>query len=475
MSGRTPDYAFSGMNEPPHETEFDALAELFLGDQDDADLPPRASAIPDELALPVTHAVEPKAVRPPSATARPRLHVEAVLLGHLPVRAGLWVNQYARQLAARLGGPVAVLRVREGAMTVSLVGDREAWDEDDATMSPRAAVSAAVARSVAAIVEVGELDEPGLVELALSGRRLLDAVTVLSGADDAAAVAAYRAAKRLAEAIDAASGDGALAPAPALRAAVFGADPVRAQAAATKLVKASGSFLGGAIEAEACASRIGGPRVRELCHAELEADPATVLEWVRAGEPAPSRRPSPGVGGPTLRLSTETADESLHEPMDDAFTAQATPPRGEGAKPEAGESREPGAAPSPSAGPAVAGLRLLELSCPAAPGVHLAGDAGGALHLIAIERGEDVAHGVAGVARGTAAQHLAAAEAWARTNAALLQAAARVDATSPTMHLLTDEPKRVRGLLDSAIRVHLAVEVAVEGESRRVWVCRSLN
>ncbi|TVQ61373.1 MAG: hypothetical protein EA378_09165 [Phycisphaerales bacterium] len=537
MTGRTngqtpPAHAFPGLNEPPHEHEFDALAELFLGDES-----PLGLAEPDAVIVAPPLSAEPKPRRTVRASAHPRLHVEGVLLGHLPVRAGLWVNQYARQLAARLGGPVAVLRLREGALTVSIVGDRAEHDAHEdrgalETQNARRAVYAVASRAAAAILEVGELDEPGLIDLALSGARLLDAVTVLSGADDAAAVAAYRAAKRLGESIEARreARGGDVLHTPTIRAAVFGADPARAQAAADKLMKASASFLGGPIEAEACASRIGGPRVTELAHLASQTqdeagsstplDPAELLRWLRHAEPtrapvaagvAGAPTPTPG---PRLRLATDDAratraeaDESLAEPIDAAFTAQAIDPNEDrrtpgsreaspespdtlrpeataarAGRPEASPDLGVNATPRASAGPAVAGLRLLELACPVAPGVHLAGDARGSLHLIAIERAGDAdtspeaSSSVPGVDRGTAAQHLAAAEAWARTNAALLRAAAQVDASQPTMHLLTDEPKRVRGLLDSPIRVHLAVEVAVEGESsRRVWVCRSLN
>jgi hypothetical protein len=39
---------------------------------------------------------------------------------------------------------------------------------------------------------------------------------------------------------------------------------------------------------------------------------------------------------------------------------------------------------------------------------------------------------------------------------------------SPTLHVVTDSPKLVRGLLDTAVRVHLACRVKVANGSQNV-------
>mgnify|MGYP000253240226 CR=1 FL=1 len=520
MTGRTPP---SPAHEPspsparrhlgqiPQEAEFDALTDLFLG--------PEA-----EAALELADA--PSARHTPGVTRR---RVEGVLLGHLPVRAGVWVNQYARALVEREGVRVAVVRAREGSVTVSLAGPPTPTNPDAESLADAAAaVRFAVVHAGVVLLEVGELDEPGLVDLSLGRVRASGVsmgLTVLSGSDDAAAVAAYRAGKRLSEAL----GDPeAVAGAPVLRAAVFGADPVRADRAVEKLVSASRAFLRGPIEATACVSRIGGPRVRELHHGPTEAEAGDILAWIleAASEASPNEPHANAPHAPRLRLTSEAAgaispepahaqveaaglaeeppivvtrpripahratiapparsngtpqpatatdDDDLDVALDRAFGTQA----GVAPAPQTPQaSREAPAASEPATGegaPTVPGLRLLDVRCPVAPGVHLAADAGNRLHLLALEGS---ARGGLGVARGTGAGHLAAADAWARANAALLRAATGVDADAPTMHLLTDEPREARGLLDSSIRVHLAFELTPAGGGRPVWICRAVN
>jgi hypothetical protein len=437
----------------PPERDFDELAELFLGSHD-----PRADAA---MAAPT----------------RVRT-IEAVILGHLPVRAALWVHQYARRRAELTGEPVAVVRARAGACGVSIVNG-PAQQNEPASLEHALRQAGRLAPTV--VLEVSELDEPALAEL--PG---VDAVTVLSGADEAAAVAAYRAAKRFTDA----AADLAAA-SPPVRVAIVGADADRTQAAAERIERASRAFLTGPLEVVRCGSKIGGPAARELFHAPTGASTAQLIAWLR--DTPPSDRPDPEPKPRRARASQPhdstpageigLSDAGLAEPMDDTFETQASRPIASqsvdsrttrSAAPRAAAASvaraTPGTQPLGAAEPAsIPGLNVLPGHCPHAPGVRLAGDECGGLHLIAIER-----RGSA-IEPGHAAERLAAAAAWAKLNAELLSRAIGVaDATTAAAHLITDDPARARPLLDTDIRVHLAVEVPCS-EGKTVTVCRALN
>ncbi|MFZ2873549.1 MAG: hypothetical protein WAZ94_03615, partial [Phycisphaerales bacterium] len=105
--------------------------------------------------------------------------------------------------------------------------------------------------------------------------------------------------------------------------------------------------------------------------------------------------------------------------------------------------------------------------CPVAPGVVLARGSGGELHLVthAPEREADRAVG-----------GLLAAAAWAEQHRTLLDAAFPGGAaceSGPALHVVVDDARGARGLLDTGVRVHLAVEASLGG--RVVRVARELN
>lgn len=113
------------------------------------------------------------------------------------------------------------------------------------------------------------------------------------------------------------------------------------------------------------------------------------------------------------------------------------------------------------------GLLPLNVQCPYAPSVELATDADGVLHLMA---------GTQGCASDDAAlAELMVASSWSSMHAGLLAAGTGrpLHADRPTLHILTDHPKRSRRLLDTSVRVHLLTRVSV-GESTG-WCCVELN
>ncbi|MBL4591397.1 MAG: hypothetical protein JKY96_05500, partial [Phycisphaerales bacterium] len=170
--------------------------------------------------------------------------VEVVLLGHLPVRATLWVRQYACAVARETGETVALVRAAAGSTAVDLItGDRP--------VETRLAVSIAHALEKAAyladrvIVRVDESGEPELLE-----RGEVDRVTILTGADETAVVASYRLIKTLTASWE--WGDEGVAD---LRMAVMGGTSEQSADARTKLTHAVESFIDQPIEIVISAGR----------------------------------------------------------------------------------------------------------------------------------------------------------------------------------------------------------------------------
>ena len=77
----------------------------------------------DELAA--LFLTEPDAPGHGGCVAGQGLTPELVVIGHLPVRAGLWLTPYVDAMA-RQGGPAALLRLDGGGATVELLRGSEA-------------------------------------------------------------------------------------------------------------------------------------------------------------------------------------------------------------------------------------------------------------------------------------------------------------------------------------------------------------
>ncbi|MEQ8769849.1 MAG: hypothetical protein RIB60_04995 [Phycisphaerales bacterium] len=502
----------------PDGGEYDALAELFLGDPELGPSPatggrglrpepPRGTPkgeVVSEGGPAAKHIAE---VEP--ATRR----VEAVLLGHLPVRASIWVRQYANAVGTTLNRPVGLVRMSSEGCSVELIGPgAERVPLEDA--GPADDIEDAV-RSVAAladrwIVRVDELDEQSLAESSA-----IEEVTILTGSDEAAVVASYRLVKSLAATWDRVFGtEGG----PELGLAIMGASGEQALAAGEKLERAAGSFLNRPVRVTARVPKVGVSSAATIYRGSDVIDFETVIEAIRSIEPAP------------LRLTDEAEralDEVEAEPveaiepaLDDAeeeeivFEAEApedaaeepvaaiepgearadeieTPEPAENAEPEspavtpeettmtppeqpmivtrhvsdiAPKRIEPAArAATPAPASLIEGLGVLESECPYATGVTLAADELGALHLIADDSdGSD-----------EAVRQLTAAATWASAHGKLLRKAEPAlgdSSREPVRHLLTNDSKRVRNLLDTDLRVHLVTEVSLGGQRGRVAV-----
>ena len=516
--------------------EYDALTELFLGD---AELAPKPASVgartgrtepPARPARPVASegGAAPRAVVGASPES---VRVEAVLLGHLPVRASIWVRQYASAVAGGMGRPVGLLRVGPEVSSVELVGPGSgelAAAGGEPAGSLEAALRLAGGLTDRWIVRVDETAEPGLAECGA-----VDEVTILTGADEAAVVASYRLVKSLAASWDKAFGeDGG----PTLGLAIMGASGEQALAASEKLERAAEAFLNRAIRVTARVPKIGVSSAATLYRGNESGGAGELLNLLKGGAEAPLRivtadwRPSETPAEEMLEaiefeLDGEQGDEAgvegtelgeaepdgagvetggTPEPAAPAVVTRAVSDvagkpieRAMGREPlrmasaageviEAEEAEETAAAPSAAMGPAgdavrahagdasgaaLLGLTAIESRCPFAGGVELAADGEGRLHLIASERfgGER-----------EAATQLLAASAWARAHLALLLRAEPAlsqptsdDPHEATMHLLTSDARAVRAILDGEVRVHLVTRVELGG--RTGWVASELN
>ncbi|MCE7972920.1 MAG: hypothetical protein DYG92_01150 [Leptolyngbya sp. PLA1] len=403
--------------------EHDALADLFLS----------------ETAPVLKLAGEaPPVVRP----TIPR--IEGLVLGHLPVLAAAWVVQYAKHAADESNQTIGLVRVQGGQVWVDLVLPRGATPRNSSRIGVaesatdlRGAIAVAAREAGRWLVRVDEIDEPELLTTPGVG-----AVTLLTGADMPAIVASYRTIKNLCGeepvAMDAVS---------RVRLAIMGADDQAAAEAEARIAKASRTFLGGSI---ACAARVG----------KIAASSTRVIYR--------------GPGAPTLAELVSLIDgagEPAQPEKHAAPTAEPPVVRAEGPSPRSGVETAPAAAPSVGAqGAEIAeliGLKPLGAGCPVAPGVVLARGHAGELHLVAHAPEREADRAVGG---------LLAAAAWAEQNRPLIDAAFPGGTTGdagPALHVVVDDARGARGLLDTGVRVHLAIEAALDG--RVVRVARELN
>ncbi|MEX2218782.1 MAG: hypothetical protein WD749_08480 [Phycisphaerales bacterium] len=515
----------------PRPEAYDALTELFLGEQQAA----APQGRPPVLKLVHGHDWDEDdpdtcrgfgAVLGGAPCPAPAPRIEALLLGNLPVTASPWVMQYARHAAAEHGGPAAILRLHhgEGSLTVVAQG-RNTEPPPTPHGSLREACEAIAGHIAVWLIRVEEVSEPELVALPQ-----LDSITLLTAADPAATAAAYQSIKHL-------SPPGA--PATGLRLALMGAKADKADAAHDRIARTAEAFLQRRVMVAACIDRISGGRSHQawsgavdLPLAEIIADLDQVLRRrVATPDAAPSApeavRDEPDATSSAVHASTGPATADPAPPADDlgVFVQSGTPalaaPPGALARAPSPEietyvftsvypplSPLPGADPSRTsysahpaafasiaAAPAAAEVitedeaaALLEageapiretltrhlpdlapfpFTCPYAPSVELATSPEGHLHLVALEAPETAA-----------VPALLSAEAWVRDHLPLLaQSAAAIDRplleSPPTLHLLTMHAPGVLHLRESGIRLHLLVITRAGDDT--AWACADLN
>ncbi len=284
-----------GQSPAASEDDFDALAELFLGES--------AAHGPAPLRL----RADAPPTRAPEPAPTPRNGIEVLLLGHLPVRSTPWASQYAAAAARERGRPVGFARLACGELTIELVGGAP-------PATPPATVEGALrwcaeqhAGWVVAADELAEgdlLDAPGV-----------DRLTLLSGADEAALVGACRLLKAATETLARTSG-------PPVRLCVVGETPAEAEAAAAKLARTSRLFLPREIEIAPPIERIEPTRSRALFRGAFDGGAASLVSQLRragaaraTGERIDEPKPAAPSAGPPGRALTGYVEGLLPLPV----------------------------------------------------------------------------------------------------------------------------------------------------------------
>lgn len=467
------------------QSEHDALAELFLGDAPFAPLPmdarttperpPARDPAPQSTPTPTTASrFEGSAVRSARAERvepdRDTEHtiVELVILGHLPVRASLWVRQYACLSARKRNETVSLVRSAGGLVSIDVItGHQPAEIEPVDSIEDGVTIATHAAPRV--ILRVDETAEPDLLE-----RDGIDEVTILTGADEAAVVASYRLIKTLV-----ASLDDRLDPeaAPRVRVAVMGNPGPEIEAARLKIAKACKAFLDRPVEILDASGRIDATGTVTVCRSDEPDATASVLDALlgrgdRARDTIPiSITPS------ALRLTDARADRPHDDAPQVVVMPQRTPGPSTDERPEVSVVADRVVEPKPirlrePLACLIEGLTPIEARCPGAPGVELACDQHGLLHAVCTDdRGP-----------GEAVSALLVASAWANANLPLLIRAEPAlampssdpaDACEPVLHLLARQPSLARGVLDTEVLVYALASVVAGGEE--IMVATPLN
>ncbi len=396
--------------------EYDALAELFLGDDGESESGPPAAA---QQHPPVSRGIPDH-----------QFHVELLVLGHLPVRASVWASQYARRVAETSGAPVALLRITGSEASIDLIG------ADGVALEPASldvAIQNAKAIAPTWILRVDDLDEPALATVPGIGR-----LTLLTDPSDASIVAAYRSLKNLSRAR---AGDAELA------VGIVGVPAEEASHAFVRIDDAMRMHSDIQVHEAPFVDRIEPAHAKTLIRADR---PSSDLKELVAnlhtstgsdiGAAVPeSPRPSPVVREPA----------GVHAPRTPAPAPQA-PARRDDAS---------------SLVPHFGDLRPIAARCPDDPDAELALDASGTLHVL--RRGPE------------SVERLVAVGAWAQRHASVLSLTLRDGerlnhGAPPVLHLATDSPRDVRHLLEGPVRIHLIARAETRsGEA--AWCCVDLN
>lgn len=436
---------------PLHRSEFDDLADLFLTDDGAAEVAHRPAAACAQGG------------GESSNTQAPR--IAALLVVNLPVFSGPWVDQAAAHLASQRG-PTALLRRREGQISLDLFATRDVQQAAARATGPAPADLASIVeccRSAVAqwVVEIRPEDAGSA-----PGPGACDELILISGADEAAVVAAFGQIKRL---------DAVWRSRP-IGLVVAGSEQEAARRAAERIVQACRNSLELDVELRGIVPRMQPIASRPVARLEERGDPLTVLAGVLSQprvEPADRRAPAAQNGpeshtapaAPRVALRPRPAPAPPLPPVAAAHTSheqmlRPTTPSGRSgeAMRDADVSR-----PAPAVGPAapapartlidlVPGLKGMDVLCPRAEGVVFAFDSNGRLHAL-VEEDSESALTRLHVACDWAGEHYALLS---RLNP-FLAAPGGARGSEVIAHLFTSRARERRHLADGSWRVHILV------------------
>lgn len=480
--------------EAEDDSTFDTLTDLFLGD-----LLPGPSRI-DGNNLPIDEESE-RAISAgvPVRVASKSPGIELLVLGHLPALASVWGTQHLREISRETPGPVASVRWQGGFVSIEYFGVAPASSQVVSGAGAAGVESAleCVGRTAAHVVLRAEES----AELRLAECAAIDTVTILTGADEAATIGAYRTIKSLAARLPEDRSRTLR-----VRVVVVGADTEQSREVGARLAGTAKSCLGREVEWETTPARLGAGRPSVLAfNGRSELTPESMVAMIRsAASTVQTSTPTDDDFGSVGRVSRVQA-VGLVEPF------RVTPEPKPAAIAQAGTAPI-AAAPTPAmvsvAAPVartdtreqitttvrttegmieptvrlslsghVAGLSSVPIACPYAEGVEFALDESGRLHVLGrldTSRADEAA-----------LRDLMVASEWVQAHAPLLKLAGPslrrgaetggdLDLSNgPVMHLFSSEPKKVRRLLETDVRVHLLSPVCVGGKSG--WFCTPLN
>ncbi|MHA7813867.1 MAG: hypothetical protein ACX94C_10790 [Phycisphaerales bacterium] len=380
----------------------------------------------------------------------PRSKVEVIVLGHLPVRATLWARQYACGRAKSNDEVVALVRAASGSTAIDLITGREP-ERAPGCADMDAAMRAIHDRADRVIMRVDERIEPELLD-----RPEVETITILTGADEAAVVASYR----LVKTVDATLNDRYEDPAdaPLVRIAVMGSPKDQAEEARYKLENAVASFLERPVDIVIGSGRIDATGTTNVFRDTRSHHAGDIIDGLVA-----------------LAHEAEFGDETGTQGKQDPAVVESRPLDASSIRPKPVPSPP---APVPASKPAPAadqrdpdirdglcamidGIRPIETRCPKTPGVEMGMDEQGRLHLIACDAD-----------CRAALERLYTAQNWAREHLGLLlraepglnfPSADPREETDAVMHLISHEPAALRGIYDTPVRMYALARVRLGG------------
>jgi hypothetical protein len=400
---------------------------------------------------------------------------ELLLVGHLPVRAGVWLAPYVDALA-RTAGPTALLRLDDSVPHLQLLRGSELPEEE---LNLRRTIESLQSEVNLWVVRPPS-NEPArrLVECGASR------ITLLTGADEAALVAAYQTIKQLA-----ATAEDLGRTLPPIGISVMGCDETTARSAVKRLNQTTHSFLAIELSLVLCLPRMDAGMISSGYRrvvAERCPELAEVLSWIGQGGPASppaapaapappvADRPAPlrveaappvePAAPPVVETVRGAADAVTPAPAPDRPPARLVPKAGIELEPkQPSEPREPDDGGRPVAlATHVEGLTPLAVRCPGSEDVELAVDREGRVHLLA---------------RDASLRHLPVVKRWAFEHRELIAMACpdqTIDGRLPPVgHLFTATPLSVADLHATEFRLHVLAPVRVG--DRVGWYSSPLN
>jgi hypothetical protein len=261
-----------------HPDPFDELAAMFL-------TAPRPQ--PPQTAAAASEPARSRAAAAPvsSGQALPRLNAmtELLIVGNMPVRAGLWLTPYADALARQIGS-IGLLRLDGHEPSLQVVRGHESL----ATANLRAPLAQTI-HDLAGFIDLWMLRGPEQLSAEEALDVNADRITILSSADEAAVVAAYQMVKDLAGAAEQSART-----LPLVGLAIVGADQHAASTVIDRLNRTTVSFLGVEVRLVALLPRIdAGIRCTRHMTFAGEATPSVIeaRQWIEQARAKPAMTP----------------------------------------------------------------------------------------------------------------------------------------------------------------------------------------